>query len=438
MQCKSFTQTIVKGENAMYYIPTGDEAFFSIIIVAIIIIAENRHQRKKAKRKEAEDKKWKEELHEQIEKEAEEAEKRIDKSKVLISEEKFDALALETRKLAKLVNRFCYESSFIDYYHKIHPEASTLVNGDDIFLDFEYILLDDILWVYDQLRHHYVRLGKNSINFDTPEGQCLYIIYESVSQINDDEGYAYRYFKGAVGDTESLSYKARDSIRSIFETLTKYSSNKSQNDYVICNYIHSYNAEYEQLYRLLMYRIAKMVAESDGELSIEEKEWLLKNEPQKEMESSSIEQSILSYQPPIINYNSNSNWDSSDDDNYDDEDDISFCDLSATVTYSVMDAPEEECDLDNLFDRDLRRLKAADDNGEYLDSDYISEHMPSIHNKIIEAIRDDLELKSGDPHDGMVEKRHPWGATYWEKDHASHQEMWVAEDYEIEYTMDVF
>lgn len=247
---------------------------------------------------------WEEEKR----KEAEEAEKRIDKSKVLISEEKFDALTLETRKLAKLVNRFCYESSFIDYYHKIHPEASTLVNGDDIFLDFEYIFLDDILWVNDQLRHHYVRLGKNSINFDTPEGQCLYIIYESVSQINDDEGYAYRYFKGAVGDTESLSYKARDSIRSIFETLTKYSSNKSQNDYVICNYIHSYNAEYEQLYRLLMYRIAKMVAESDGELSIEEKEWLLKNEPQKEMESSSIEQSILSYQPPKINYYSKSNW----------------------------------------------------------------------------------------------------------------------------------
>ena len=103
-----------------------------------------------------------------------------------------------------------------------------------------------------------------------------------------------------------------------------------------------------------------------------------------------------------------------------------------------MDAPEEECDLDNLSDRDLRRLKAADDNGEYLDSDYISEHMNSIHNKIIEAIREDLELKSGDPHDGMVEVHHPpayWG---WEKVHASHQEMSLADEYEIEYTVDVF
>ena len=207
---------------------------------------------------------------------------------------------------------------------------------------------------------------------------------------------------------------------------------------MICKYIQNYNTEYEQVYRLLMYRIAKMVAESDGELSIEEQQWLIKNEPQKAMESSSIEQSILSYQPPIINYNSNSNWDSSDDDNYNDEDDVSFSDLSATVTYSVMDAPEEECDLDNLSDRDLQRLKAADETGEYLDSDYISEHMHSIHNKIIEAIREDLESKSGDPHDGMVEVHHPpayWG---WEKVHASHQEMSMADDFEIEYTVDIY
>ena len=377
------------------------------------------------------ERKWKAQWEEKERKELEEAEKRIDKSKVLVSEEKFDALALETRKLAKLVNHFCYESSFIDYYHKIHPEDSTHENGDDVFLDFKYILLDDILWVYDQLGHRYVRLGKNSINFDTPEGQCLYIIYESVSEINNNEGYAYRYFKGAVGDPESLSYKAREPLRSIFETLTKYSSDKNQDDYVICKYIQNYNTEYEQVYRLLMYRIAKMVAESDGAPTNEEKQWLTKNALTETTESIKLEQTISSFKPSKINFsNTNSNWYEDDDEDY--------SDLSATVTYSVMDAPEEECDLDNLSDRDLQRLKAADDNGEYLDSDYISEHMHSIHNKIIEAIREDLESKSGDPHDGMVEVHHPpayWG---WEKVHASHQEMSMADDFEIEYTVDIY
>lgn len=138
--------------------------------------------------------------------------------------------------------------------------------------------------------------------------------------------------------------------------------------------------------------------------------------------------------PEKPSHNASSSSNSYEDENDDDD----YCDLVATVSYSVLDAPEEECDLENLSDRDLRRLKAADDNGEYLDSDYISEHMRSIHDKIIEAIREDLELKSGDPHDGMIERRTAWGATYWEKDHASHQEMSLADDYEIEYTVDVF
>jgi hypothetical protein len=189
-----------------------------LVVTILLIIWSIRYFREKWQNS-FNERKWKAQWEEKERKELEEAEKRIDKSKVLVSEKKFDALALETRKLTKLVNHFCYESSFIDYYHKIHPEDSTHENGDDVFLDFKYILLDDILWVYDQLGHRYVRLGKNSINFDTPEGQCLYIIYESVSEINNNEGYAYRYFKGAVGDPESLSYKAREPLRSIFETL---------------------------------------------------------------------------------------------------------------------------------------------------------------------------------------------------------------------------
>lgn len=179
-----------------------------------------------------------------------------------------------------------------------------------------------------------------------------------------------------------------------------------------------------------MYRIATIVAESAGALTFEEKQWLTKNALTETAESIQLEQTISSYKPPKIDYSKeSSNW-------Y--EDDEEDCDLSASVTYSVLDAPEEDCDLDNLSIRDLQRLKAADENGEYLDSDYISEHMHSIHNKIIEAIREDLELKSGDPNDGMVEVHHPpayWG---WEKVHASHQEMSQADEYEIEYMVDIY
>lgn len=165
-------------------------------------------------------------------------------------------------------------------------------------------------------------------------------------------------------------------------------------------------------------------------LAEEENSWLANNNPTSTSTTDDLETDLSLYNVPLSKGSSQSNWYEDDNDNY--------SDLSATVTYSIMDAPEEECDLDNLSSRDLQRLKAADDDGEYLDSDYISEHMHSIHNKIIEAIRDDLESKTGDPHDGIVEKSLPWGATYWEKDHASHQEMSYADDYEIEYTVEIF
>lgn len=415
-----------------YQAPTG---FFGLIwlIICIVAIVRITREHNKEKHLEWETRKWHEKWENRMKVEAEEAERRLDKSKILIAEKTFNDLVSETTKIAKLVNHFCYEHGFIDYCQKNRPETEFIEkNGDDLFLHYEYTLLDDILWIYDQLGHLYENHGKCSINFETPEGQCLFIIDEAIINIDEEDGYEYRYYQSAMGDPESVSYHARVPLTSIFETLTNYSPEKKQEEYQICSLIHDYNPEYEQLYRLLMYRIATIVAEATGTPTFEEKQWLTKNALTETAESIQLGQTISSYKPSKINYSNSkgiSNW-------Y--EDDEEDCDLSASVTYSVLDAPEEECDLDNLSNLDLQRLKAADENGEYLDSDYISEHMHSIHNKIIEAIREDLECKSGDPHDGMVEIRHSWGGSHWEKDHASHEEMRFACDFEIEYTVDVY
>lgn len=377
---------------------------------------------------------WHEKWEKRMKKEAEKAERRLDKSKILITKETFNNLVSETTKAAKLVNHFCYEPDFIDYCQKNRPETEFVENnGDDLFLHYEYALLDDILWTYDQLGCLYMIQDKCSINYDTAEGQCLFIIDEAIINIDEEDGYEYRFFQSAIDDPESLSYTAREMHKSIFETLTNYSPEKKQEEYQICTVLHDYNPKYERLYRLLMYRIATIVAEADGTPTFEEKQWLTKNALTETIESINLEQTIASFKPSKITYcnsDGSSNWYEEDDD----ED----CDLSASVTYTVLDAPEEDCDLDNLSNHDLRRLKTADENGEHLDSDYISEHMHSIHNKIIEAIKEDLESKSGDPHDGMVEVHHPpayWG---WEKVHASHQEMSLADEYEIEYTVDIY
>lgn len=416
----------------MYYYNVGGIGGFIglVFIVAVIIhaIRESHNNNHSKWDERVEQEKWR--LL------AEEEKKRLVLSKILVTEEQFDVLSEASTKIAKLVNRLCYEKDFISYCHKKDEHTRFSTNGEDMYLHFQHDPINDILWIYDQLGHFYQETDPGDgqkfgyFDFETIEGHCLYIFNEAMFHIDSENPYSYAAYQKTVGDPESLQYKYRDIEKSTFKIFANYNPAIKQKDYRICEFVHDYDQDYEQLYRILMYDIAKLVAEADGTISLEESEWLANNLPTKTSTTDALELIVSHYKAPLFKGTSQSNWYEDDDEDY--------CDLSATVTYSILDAPEEECDLDNLSSRDLQRLKAADDHGEYLDSDYISEHMHSIHNKIIEAIRDDLELKSGDPHDGMVEKRHPWGAIYWEKDHASHQEMWVADEYEIEYTVDLF
>lgn len=213
-----------------YQAPTGIFGLIWLIICIVAIVRITREPNKE-KHPEWETRKWHEKWENRMKEEAEEAERRLDKSKILIAEKTFNDLVSETTKIAKLVNHFCYEPGFIDYCHKKDSRTSILENGEDMFLHFEYTLLDDVLWVYDQLGHLYLKQGKCSTNFETAEGQCLYIIDRAVSEFNDENGYEYRYYQGSVGDPESLSYKARETLVTVFETLTKYVPGTKLKDY---------------------------------------------------------------------------------------------------------------------------------------------------------------------------------------------------------------
>ena len=138
------------------------------------------------------------------------------------------------------------------------------------------------------------------------------------------------------------------------------------------------------------------------------------------------------------------NFDEFIDNEYDFEDELDFGEDGNTetgeITYSIMgsDAPEDGFEME-FSEKDAEKLKEAEDDGEFLDSDYISENLISIHRKILHAIQEDLEGKSGDPHDGMVEKRRSWGGTYWEKEYDSHRELLdIFDDDLVEYTVDIY
>lgn len=417
----------------MYYYDAGGFGWFIGLVFISTIIFHAIRDSLKVKHSE-----WDERVEqEKLRILAEEEKKHLILSKILITEEHFNALSEVSAKLSKLINRLCYDKDFRCYCHNKDEHTRFLTNGKDMYIDFKYKPLNDILWIYDQQGHLYQEIDPNDgkafgyINFETAEGHCLYIIYESMFHIDCEYSFTYEEYQKAVGDPESSQYKYREDIaKGTFKIHADYNPATEQKDYEICNLVHDYNQDYEQLYRILMYDIAKLVAEADGTTSLKESQWLTNNLPTRTSATDTLELIISHYKAPLFMVSNQSNWYEDDDEDYND--------LSATVTYSILDAPEEECDLDNLSSRDLQRLKAADDDGEYLDSEYISEHMHSIHNKIIEAIRDDLESKTGDPHDGMREFYYPPAYHTWEKVHTSHQDMLFSDDYEIEYTVDIY
>ena len=119
-----------------------------------------------------------------------------------------------------------------------------------------------------------------------------------------------------------------------------------------------------------------------------------------------------------------------------------FESYSIEVTYTVMgfgEAGETTFDMD-VSEKVYDTLQEADDEGELLDSEYISENHRNIHRKILKAIRENMEEESMDPEDGTIEKRLPWGATFREDcPGASHAEMLTeTEDDDIEYSIELF
>ena len=119
-----------------------------------------------------------------------------------------------------------------------------------------------------------------------------------------------------------------------------------------------------------------------------------------------------------------------------------FESYSIEVTYTVSgfdEAGETTFEMD-VSEKVYDTLQEADDEGELLDSEYISENHRNIHRKILKAIRENMEEESMDPEDGTIEKRLPWGATFREDcPGASHAEMLTeTEDDDIEYSIELF
>lgn len=111
-----------------------------------------------------------------------------------------------------------------------------------------------------------------------------------------------------------------------------------------------------------------------------------------------------------------------------------------TITYTVYgydEAGETSFDMD-VSDRIYDKLSEAEDDGEFLDSDFISENMKGLHKRILKAIRENMEEESWNPDDGTIEMKVSGIASRVPCVGASHEDMLIsAEDDDIEYNLEL-
>lgn len=440
----------------MYFVElTEFEVFIMLAIIAIVFIAYRRSKRKTADKEEAKSI----ELRKQWEKEAEEERKRLNLSKILVTEEQFNDLSEVSTKAQKLLNRLCYNEDFIRYIHEKDNRTRVLYNGEDMYIHYMQEPLHDVLWVFDRLGclcdHNAelsAMLNRCRIDFETIEGHCLYIISNTMQHLNYDSPFVYFDYQRAVGDPESLFYQYRDVDNSVFDTFVRYDPFLGQKDYKICDLIGDFSQDDNLLYRELMFRLGTIIAEILKVKTPLENEWLVDNHEGTAADTERLERINDSYEVPLSRPATTSidDTDEDDEDNEDDYDDEStfsvdidsdyYSSETAEITYSFIgfDAPEDSFEME-LSGKDANKLKEAEEEGEDLDSNYISENFKSIHRKILHSIREDLESKSGDPHDGMREVHHPPAYHGWEKEHDSHQDLLFSfDDDSVEYTVELY
>ena len=382
---------------------------------------------------------------------------RLIPSKILVTEAQFDALSGTSIKIQKLLNRLCYDESFIRHVHQRDERTRVLYVGEDMYSYYKHEPLQDVLWVLDRLGHlcdHQADYGEMlkrcRIDFETIEGHCLLIVSRTMNDIDRERLYSYFDYQRTVGDPESLFFKYRHVDNTDFDLFVHYDPAMGQDDYHVCDFIGDYGEDDKLLYRNLMFRLGKTLAEILGAPMPLESEWLAKNHGGSMADADRLEKANDGYEVPLYKPSNTSYYDDDDmdDDDMDDDETDAFDDAdsdyglaeTAEITYSFIgsDTPKDSFEME-LPEKDADRLRKADEYGEFLDSDYISKHMASLHRKILRAIREDLETKTGDPHDGMKEVFYPPAYHGWEKAYDSHQDLLLSFDEDsVEYEVDLY
>ena len=144
--------------------------------------------------------------------------------------------------------------------------------------------MKDILRSYDQLGHSYYffyGISEREVydfKIDTPEGQYLYAIVAQMMSFDMDETLGYEDFRrelrGKKGRYKEIRSTREDALETYAKADVSASASNGLDDFQLCLILHNFDQEYEQRYRVLMYRIASLIAKVDNTVTEEESRYL--------------------------------------------------------------------------------------------------------------------------------------------------------------------
>ena len=116
------------------------------------------------------------------------------------------------------------------------------------------------------------------MKIDTPEGQYLYALVAQMMSLDMDEPLDYedyrRELRGKKGRYKEMRSTREEALATYAKADVNASASNDLDDFQLCIILHNYDQEYEQKYRVLMYRIASLIAKVDDTVTEMESQYL--------------------------------------------------------------------------------------------------------------------------------------------------------------------
>lgn len=207
----------------------------------------------------------------------------IESDEVYVSQRKFEAVRDVMQSTYEFVENICNERAFQDYIGNVKSGNDRTDTASALFSSIKFFIMKDILRSYDKLGHSYSFYGMKGrkiyeLKMDEPEGQYLHEIialmmaFDSADEVEYDE---YRKeLRGKKGRYKELRAVREQALETYAEAGVNSSASNGLDDFQLCLVLHNYNKEYEQKYRVMMYRIASLIAKVDDTVTEDESLYL--------------------------------------------------------------------------------------------------------------------------------------------------------------------